>query len=92
MGKRRSRGCSRGTHSSSGGCRRRNCRSLNKVRLICSILSIRYELHVSLVVANPLNEWCIDHIRSSMVQHEHKLCSEGGTNTWWRRVISNCLD
>jgi hypothetical protein len=61
MGRRRSRGCSRGTHSSGNGWRRRNCRPSNNVRLICSLLSIISKLHVCLVVDDPLNVWSIDH-------------------------------
>jgi hypothetical protein len=89
MGRRRSRGCSRGTHSSGSGWRRRNCRPSNNVRLICSLLSIISKLHVCLVVDDPLNVWSIDHIGSSMVQHKHKLHPEGGTNAWRRRVAKN---
>jgi hypothetical protein len=83
-GRRRSRGCSRGTHNSSGRWRRRNCRSPNNVRLIGSVLSIISKLHVCLVVDDPLNVWSIYHIGSSMVQNKHKLYPEEGTNAWKR--------
>jgi hypothetical protein len=52
-GRRRILGCSRGTHSGSGGWRRRNGRSPYNVRLICSMLAIIHELHISLVVNDP---------------------------------------
>jgi hypothetical protein len=47
--------CSRGTHNSSRWRRRRNCRSMYNVRLICSILAIIPEFHISLVVNYSLN-------------------------------------
>jgi hypothetical protein len=73
MGRRRSRGCSRGTRSSGGGWRRRNCRSLNNVRLIGFMLSIISKLHACLVVDDPLNIWSIDHILGPMLEHIHQL-------------------
>jgi hypothetical protein len=53
------------------------------------MLSIIYELHASLVVDNPLNIWSIDHIGSSMLQHEHELHLEKGTDAWRRLVVKN---
>jgi hypothetical protein len=64
-------------------------RALNNVRLISSMLSIIYELHVALVVDNPLNIQSIDHIGSSMLQHKHELRPEKGTDAWRRLVVKN---
>jgi hypothetical protein len=62
-GRRRILGCSRGTHNSNNGWRRRrNCRSPYNVRLICSMLATINKLHIGLVVNDPLNVWSIDHI------------------------------
>jgi hypothetical protein len=59
------------------------------VRLIGSMLSIIYELHVGLVVDYPLNIWSIDYIDSSMLQHKHELCPEKGIDAWRRLVVKN---
>jgi hypothetical protein len=89
MGRRRSRGCNRGTCSSGGGWRRRNCRSPNNVRLIGFVLSIISKLCVCLVVDDLLNVWSIYHIGSSMVQHKYKLYPEEVTTAWRRQVVKN---
>jgi hypothetical protein len=79
MSRRRSRGYSRGTHSSGSGWRR-NCRSLNNVRLIGSVLSLIYKLHVCHIVDDPLNVCSLYGIPSPMVEHIHPLSPENMLN------------
>jgi hypothetical protein len=60
-------GYNRGTRSSSGGWRRRrNGRSPYNVALICSMLAIIPEFHISLEVNDPLDVWTINHILCTM--------------------------
>jgi hypothetical protein len=80
---RRSRDCSWRTHSSSSGWRRRrNCRTLNDVRLISSMLAIIAKLHVWLIVDGPLNVWSIYGILSSMVENKHHFYPEKYADAW----------
>jgi hypothetical protein len=55
-------GCSRGTHNSNGGWRRRNCRSPYNVGLIRSMVAIIPKFHLSLDIDDSLNVGSIDHI------------------------------
>jgi hypothetical protein len=87
ISKRVTRGCNRGTHSSSSGWRRRNGRSPDDVRLIRSMLAIIPKFHLSLDVDDYLNVGCINNILSSMVKHMHHLYLEEGTRAWRRLVI-----
>jgi hypothetical protein len=60
-------GYNRGTHSSNSGWRRRrNGRSPDNVRLISSMLAIIPKFQLSLVVDDPLDVGCIDHILCPM--------------------------
>jgi hypothetical protein len=86
-GRRRSRGCSWRTCGISGGWRRRNCWSLNNVRLICSMLAIITKLHVYFVVDVPLNEWSIYSIHGPMVKCKHQLRPEEYTDARRRLII-----
>jgi hypothetical protein len=85
-GRRRSRGCSRGTHNSGGGWRR-DCRSPNNVRLICSLFSIIYKLHVCLIVDDPLKVWSKYGILNPMVEHIHQLSPEKYVEAWRSLII-----
>jgi hypothetical protein len=90
MGRRRILGCSKGTRINGGGWRRRrNCRIPYNVRLISSMLAIINELHIGLVVNDPLNASSIDHILCPMSEHVPHLGLEKDSNARMSLIINN---
>jgi hypothetical protein len=58
-------------------------------RLVCYMLAIITNLHLTVVVDDALDVWGINHILCSMVKHMHNLSSKEGIDAQRRLVLKN---